>query len=191
MYSNIKLLSITNTFPHVLMFRWTAQDSPNNNPNATATESGFLGLPYLPFFSNCKGSDSYISLSKLLETGKANYFIDSKIKCFINMNLIILHINSWRCLWCAYIDPFCTLVPVGQTVAVSQYPWSGSLNPNSDYCNTSTPAGPLNSQVGPYNGAIYECSFEENTAVLLAGVIRWYRISRIKCHNCIICSCFI
>lgn len=39
-----------------------------NNPNTTA-ESDFLGLPYLPFFSNCKGSDSYISLSKLLETG--------------------------------------------------------------------------------------------------------------------------
>lgn len=28
----------------------------------------FLGLPYFPFFSNCKGSDNYISLSKAFET---------------------------------------------------------------------------------------------------------------------------
>lgn len=28
----------------------------------------FLGLPYLPFFSNCKGSDNHISLSKAFET---------------------------------------------------------------------------------------------------------------------------
>jgi hypothetical protein len=31
-------------------------------------ENDFLGLPYFPFFSNCKGFDSYMSISKMLET---------------------------------------------------------------------------------------------------------------------------
>ena len=31
-------------------------------------ENEFLGLPYFPFFSNCKGFDSYMSISKMLET---------------------------------------------------------------------------------------------------------------------------
>jgi hypothetical protein len=30
--------------------------------------NGFIGLPYFPYFSNCKGSDSYISIAKTLET---------------------------------------------------------------------------------------------------------------------------
>ncbi len=29
---------------------------------------GFIALPYLPFFSNCEGYDSYVSLAKLTET---------------------------------------------------------------------------------------------------------------------------
>jgi hypothetical protein len=31
-------------------------------------QQGFLGLPYFPYFSNCKDSDSYMSINKVLET---------------------------------------------------------------------------------------------------------------------------
>ena len=68
---------------------WSNGDTANANANTSTSETGFLGLPYLPFFSNCKGSDSYISLSKVLETGLSkplNAFrkldIDTKICCF-------------------------------------------------------------------------------------------------------------
>lgn len=36
--------------------------------NLPEVSQGFLGLPYLPYFSNCKGSDSYISIAKVTET---------------------------------------------------------------------------------------------------------------------------
>jgi hypothetical protein len=107
---------------------------------------GFLGLPYLPFFSNCKGTDSYISFSKMLET-----------------------------------DPRCQLVDYENTVPVSPLPWEGSTTPNADKCEIATPAE-LNTKVvngetidwlGPVNGALFECVFEENIAVTLTKV-RWY-----------------
>ncbi len=110
------------------------------------SDSNFLGLPYLPFFSNCKGSDSYISFSKLVET-----------------------------------DPRCDLVEYENTVAVLPYPWTGTLNPNGDRCNQSTPAslqtklidGEVREWLGPYNGALFDCVFEENIGITLTST-RWY-----------------
>lgn len=72
-------------------------------------------------------------------------------------------------------------MPQSQTVAVDAYPWAGSLNPNSDYCNASTPEyltramvnGVSQNWLGPFNGALYQCSYEENIAIMLAGTIRW------------------
>jgi len=39
-------------------------------------KTGYLGLPYFPFFSNCKGSDSYLSISKVLETDPGCALVD-------------------------------------------------------------------------------------------------------------------
>jgi len=43
---------------------------------AKATESTFIALPYFPFFSNCAGYDSHISISRLLEDNPACTLID-------------------------------------------------------------------------------------------------------------------
>lgn len=82
----------------------------------------------------------------------------------------------------AILDPFCQLYTPSQTVPVTAYPWEGGLIPTADQCNASTPAyltksalnlNLSNAWLGPYNGALYQCSYEENIAVLLAGYIRW------------------
>jgi len=107
---------------------------------------GFLGLPYFPYFSNCKGSDNTISISKMMET-----------------------------------DPMCDIVQYQNTVPVSPYPWAGAMYPNSDMCNTSTTPDLFFRQVrnitvpwlGPYNGALFECYFEEQIDIPLA-YPRWY-----------------
>ena len=44
---------------------WTTGDQIH--PSRLNREFSFLTLPYLPFFSNCEGYDSHISLSRLLE----------------------------------------------------------------------------------------------------------------------------
>lgn len=36
--------------------------------NLPEVSQGFLGMPYFPYFSNCKGSGSFISIAKLTET---------------------------------------------------------------------------------------------------------------------------
>lgn len=99
---------------------------------------GFLGLPYLPFFSNCKGSDSNIVFHKAVET-----------------------------------DPSCQLVAYEDTVPVSAYPWAGSTVPNADQCNITTNAEYTALGIGPYNGATFQCVFEETIAILLTKT-RWY-----------------
>eukprot|EP00599_Poterioochromonas_sp_BG-1_P003191 CAMPEP_0173133270 /NCGR_PEP_ID=MMETSP1105-20130129/630_1 /TAXON_ID=2985 /ORGANISM="Ochromonas sp., Strain BG-1" /LENGTH=1788 /DNA_ID=CAMNT_0014044913 /DNA_START=1672 /DNA_END=7038 /DNA_ORIENTATION=+ len=108
--------------------------------------NSFLGLPYLPWFSNCKGGDSYVSLNKVLET-----------------------------------DPSCVQVPYEQTVFVNQF-FSTGMKPYADQCNETTPTymqskvidGTLQeSWLGPYNGAMYDCYFEEDISVTLT-TTRWY-----------------
>ena len=107
--------------------------------NYELSGQGFLGLPYLPFFSSCKGSDSYISWAKVTET-----------------------------------DQSCQLVDYQNTVPVSPYPWAGAVYPNADICNTSTPLYLQDLLGGPgYNGAVFECQFEENIAVTLTNT-RWF-----------------
>ena len=46
----------------------------------------FLFLPYLPFFSNCDGYDSHISMSRLLEEHPDCTQIEPKNKCPVRQN---------------------------------------------------------------------------------------------------------
>ena len=122
---------------------WSTQD-----PAGVNSSVGYLGLPYLPYFSSCRGSDSFLSLSKVLES-----------------------------------DRYCQIVPLDQTVPVGPWPWQKSFIPNADQCNASTPTSISDaviegtdqpSWLGPYNGALYQCSYEESISILVSGVTRWY-----------------
>lgn len=113
----------------------------------TGVELGYLGLPYFPFFSNCRGSGSFMSISKVLET-----------------------------------DPRCAIVNYADTISVSAYPWKNQLIPNADQCNSTTlPADQTHSignqfispWLGPYNGALFDCNYEEQIEVA-QNTIRWY-----------------
>lgn len=114
--------------------------------NSDPSEEGYLALPYLPYFSNCKGSDSYVHFMKLIET-----------------------------------DPFCELVDYDDTIAVNSYPWTNTINPNADQCSFTTPdellTASFNDEIvdwlGPENGALYECIFEENIEIIQTNT-RWY-----------------
>jgi hypothetical protein len=108
---------------------------------------GFLGLAYLPFFSNCAGSGRHISISKVFET-----------------------------------DPLCNLVKYEDTISVSAYPWKNQLIPVADLCNSSTlPVDQTHSigneffptWQGPYNGALFDCQYEEQIDLEQTN-LRWY-----------------
>jgi hypothetical protein len=119
--------------------------------NNVEENKGFLALPYLPYFSNCKGSDSYLSFSKAVET-----------------------------------DPNCNNIDYDQTVYVDSFPWNNKLTANADKCNQTTAKShpdllnyPFNGGsasipwLGPDNGALFNCYFEENIEIKLS-TIRWY-----------------
>jgi hypothetical protein len=133
---------------------WWTTDTKNawgSNPVVDGAwetfDTGFLGLPYLPFFSNCKTSDSHLVLSKALEE-----------------------------------DNWCDLIQYDNTIAVDWNIASGKTIPSSDSCNRSTPAyleertwlnqGPT-TWLGPYNGAIFECVFEEQIDIPLL-LPKWF-----------------
>jgi hypothetical protein len=79
-------------------------------------------------------------------------------------------------------DPSCSLVTYEDTISVSAYPWKNQLIPNADKCNTSTlPVDQtfnIGNQyfptwLGPYNGALFDCNYEEQIEVQ-QNTIRWY-----------------
>eukprot|EP00981_Chlorochromonas_danica_P002026 scaffold413_cov176-Ochromonas_danica.AAC.22 len=111
-------------------------------------QANYLALPYLPFFSNCKGSDSYISLSKVLETDP-------------------------NCLLISYEDTVAvspypwtnSLTPNADQCKVA--------TPESEKYETVN--GVYQEFLDSYHGALFRCIYEENIAVTLTDV-RWYEI---------------
>ena len=90
--------------------------------------------------------------------------------------------------------PDCALVPYKDTISISAYFWKGQTIPNGDQCNTTTdpslfgplllggagtlptPSSESTQWLGPYNGALFDCTYEEQIDVQKSVGIRWYEI---------------
>lgn len=105
----------------------------------------FLALPYLPFFSNCKGSGNYLSISKVLETDP---FCD-----------LVSYANT---------------VPVSPYPWESIYPNADKCNrtttPDLIYRQIGNESVKW---LDSYHGALFQCSFEEQISEITS-TLRWY-----------------
>lgn len=109
---------------------------------------GFLGLPYFPYFSNCKGSDSYISISKLFET-------DPQCPTIPYDNTVPVTPYPWDGSTVPYSDE--CLVPTPRDRIVKQV------------------GNETISWMGDLSGAIFECLLEESIDVPpVPETFRWY-----------------
>lgn len=118
---------------------WTTVDSVAN--------LGFLGLPYFPYFSNCRGSDSYISISKTFETHPDCSYIDFDNTVYSNAFPWEgpLFPNSDQC-YRTTPEELLTHKFINETV-----PWMDTMS-----------------------GAIFDCLFEEAIDIPMTGILRWY-----------------
>ena len=198
---------------------WSQGDTPgisrwNVNQKSPVISAGlnFLGLPYFPFFSNCKGSGSHPTMfeqpcsflsprtcykrSQLHTHCPCSYSNDTHCPCsYSNDVAISIHTGQYMSISKVFeTHPDCALVPYKDTISISAYFWKGQTIPNGDQCNTTTDPtlfGPLllggagilptptsvaTQWLGPYNGALFDCAFEEQIDVQKSVGIRWYEI---------------
>ena len=129
---------------------------PVLNPYSTVAASsltgqggtlGYSGLPYFPFFSNCRGSGSYISISKVLENDPGCKIIDYK-------DTISVSAYPWKNQLIPHAD-ICN-----QTTDIQDQTFSIG----NEYFPT---------WLGPTNGALFDCNYEEQIEVSQSN-IRWY-----------------
>lgn len=130
---------------------WTSVDTAVSTSGANIP---YLGLPYLPFFSNCKGSDHYLSLNKMLETDPSCSTVDYESTVpvtaffFLNKGFVGFFPTADTCNTSTALSPQANLV-------------------NSTWGNSSVPWLPN------FHGALYECVFEEQIEAIPANP-RWY-----------------
>ena len=207
---NAGLYSIPNVYSDQFqqLVWWSQGDAPgqsrwNVNQNSPAISGGlnFLGLPYFPYFSNCKGSGiNPITLPP--SHSRANRSI---IDCILTVAVtlivprfcLIIVIVTGQYMSISKVfetHPDCSLVPYKNTISISAYPWKGQVIPNGDQCNTTTdpslfgplllggagvlptPSAESTQWLGPYNGALFDCAYEEQIDVQKSVGIRWYEI---------------
>ena len=126
---------------------------PIDSVSATSVDqsgqgNNFIGLPYLPYFSNCKGSDSYLFLDKMMETDPRCTLVDYD-------NTVYVSPYPWTGLTTPNSDQCNTTVPAAMQ--------------NKQIGNTTVP------WLGNYAGALFDCVFEEAIAVPLTNP-RWYEV---------------
>ena len=111
--------------------------------------SSYIGLPYFPFFSNCRGGGRYLSISKVLETDPS-------------CDLVSFH----------------DTVPVSAYPWKNKHLGNGDKC-NSSTINISQPFNIGNEAFSPwydtYHGALYDCEYEEQISTIQNNV-RWYEL---------------
>jgi hypothetical protein len=106
----------------------------------------FIGIPYFPYFSNCKGSDSFLDMNKMFETDPRCTLVDYD-------NTVYVSPYPWTGLLSPNSDQ------CNSTVATSMQ--------TRKIGNQTVP------WLGNYAGAIFDCIFEEEIDVPLT-IPRWY-----------------
>ena len=65
---NVKGVGLTNDFAYPQPWKFDGLNEDGQNPMVGSGDSSMIMLPYLPFFSSCRGFDSHIYLFRILES---------------------------------------------------------------------------------------------------------------------------